>query len=112
MITPRFQLAPGVTLEQQMFLPNDGSGAAFSWQILGGVVPARLTVRAFLSGCGPRSYRDAGFQHEPEKNGGRLIWLPSVRGPSTSSPTVSLGCLFVMRLRPGDNLYFALLRRP
>ena len=29
----QFRLAPGVVLEQQMFFPNDGSAAAFSWQL-------------------------------------------------------------------------------
>jgi hypothetical protein len=83
----RFQLAPGVVLEQQMFLPHDGSGAAFSWELRGGFLPARLTVRPFFSGCGPRSYRDKGFQQEPEEEGGRLIWLPTVRGPKIVADT-------------------------
>ena len=83
----RFQLAPGIVLEQQMFLPHDGSGAAFSWELRGGFLPARLTVRPFFSGCGPRTYRDAGFQYEPEEEGGRLIWLPGVRGPKIIADT-------------------------
>lgn len=83
----RFQLAPGVVLEQQMFLPHNGSGAALSWELCGGLIPARLTVRAFFSGCGPRSYRDTGFQYEPEEEGGRLSWLPSVRGPKIIADT-------------------------
>jgi hypothetical protein len=83
----RFQLAPGIVLEQQMFLPHDGSGAAFSWELRGGFFPARLTVRPFFLGCGPRTYRDAGFQYEPEEDGGRLIWLPSVRGPKIIADT-------------------------
>lgn len=83
----RFQLAPGVVLEQQMFLPHDGSGAAFSWELRGGFVSARLAVRAFFSGCGPRSYRDAGFTLEPREDGGRLTWLPSVRGPKIIADT-------------------------
>jgi hypothetical protein len=83
----RFQLAPGIVLEQQMFLPHDGSGAAFSWELRGGFIPARLTVRAFFSGCGQRTYRDAGFQHEPAEGGGRLTWLPGVRGPKIIADT-------------------------
>lgn len=83
----RFQLAPGVMLEQQMFLPHDGSGAAFSWELRGGFIPAQLTVRAFFSGCSPRGYRDSGFQYEAEEDGGRLFWLPSVRGPKIIADT-------------------------
>src|SRR5438552_13459226 len=83
----RFQLSGGVSVEQQMFLPHDGSGAALSWKLRGNFIPVRLTVRAFFSGCGPRSYRDAGFQYEPEEDGGRLIWLPCVRGPKIIADT-------------------------
>jgi hypothetical protein len=83
----RFQLAPGVVLEQQMFLPHDGSGAELAWELRGGFFPAQLTVRAFFSGCGARSYRDKGFQYEPEEDGGRLIWLPGVRGPKIIADT-------------------------
>lgn len=83
----RFQVAPGIMLEQQMFLPHDGSGAALSWKLRGGFLPARLTVRAFFSGCGPRSYRDNGFHNEADQDGGRLIWLPRVRGPKIIGDT-------------------------
>jgi hypothetical protein len=84
----RFQLAPGVVLEQQMFLPNDGSAAAFSWQLhTQSSLPARLTVKPFFSGCGPRSYRDVGFRLEAEQEGGRLTWLPNVRGPKVVADT-------------------------
>ncbi|PYL68830.1 MAG: hypothetical protein DMF22_12380 [Verrucomicrobia bacterium] len=78
----RFQLAPGVVLEQQIFLPHDGSAAAFSWQLHAqSPLRARLTIKPFFSGCGPRSYRDVGFCLDSEENGGRLTWLPNVRGP-------------------------------
>ena len=78
----RFQLAPGVVLEQQMFLPHDGSAAAFSWQLHAqSPLQARLTIKPFFSGCGPRSYRDVGFRLDSEEDGGRLTWLPNVRGP-------------------------------
>jgi hypothetical protein len=48
----------------------------------------RLTVKPFFSGCGgPRSYRDLGFHFDPEENGGRLTWLPNVRGPKVIADT-------------------------
>ncbi len=55
----RFRIAPGVVLEQQMFLPHDGSAAAFSWQL----------------------------HVDSEENGGRLTWLPNVRGPKIIADT-------------------------
>jgi hypothetical protein len=84
----RFQLVPGVVLEQQMFLPHDGSAAAFSWQLHGqSPLQARLTIKPFFSGCGPRSYRDIGFRFDSEQDGGRLAWLPNVRGPKIIADT-------------------------
>ncbi len=84
----RFRLAPGVVLEQQMFLPHDGSAAAFSWQLHAeSPLQARLTIKPFFSGCGPRSYRDVGFCLDSEENGGRLTWLPNVRGPRIIADT-------------------------
>ena len=78
----QFRFAPGVVLEQQMFLPHDGSAAAFSWQLHAqSPLQARLTIKPFFSGCGPRSYRDVGFRLDSEEDGGRLTWLPNVRGP-------------------------------
>ena len=84
----RFRFAPGVVLEQQMFLPHDGSAAAFSWQLHAqSPLQARLTIKPFFSGCGPRSYRDVGFRLEAEQEGGRLTWLPNVRGPKVIADT-------------------------
>lgn len=84
----QFRLAPGVVLEQQMFFPNDGSAAAFSWQLHArSPLQGRLTVKPLFSGCGPRSYRDIGFRVEPEEDGGRLAWLPNVRGPKIIADT-------------------------
>ena len=84
----QFRLAPGVVLEQQMFFPNDGSAAAFSWQLHAqSPLQGRLTVKPLFSGCGPRSYRDVGFRVEPEEDGGRLVWLPNVRGPKIIADT-------------------------
>jgi len=96
-----FRLPEGLVIEQQMFLPHDGSAFAFSWALRGDAV-AQLTVRPFFSGCGPRSYREFGFRFDSEENGGRLAWLPNVRGPKVvadtngryhDEPDRSLGCL-------------------
>src|SRR5438874_1550979 len=66
----QFRFAPGVVLEQQMFLPHDGSAAAFSWQPHAqSPLQARLTIKPFFSGCGPRSYRDVGFRLDSEEDG-------------------------------------------
>src|SRR5436190_7419504 len=84
----QFRLAPGVVLEQQMFFPNDGSAAAFSWQLHAQwPLQGRLTVKPLFSGCGQRSYRDLGFHFDSEENGGRLTWLPNVRGPKVIADT-------------------------
>jgi hypothetical protein len=62
-------------------LPDDGSAVALSWALIGNEgCAAQLVARPFFSGCGPRSFRDVGFQFETEANGGRLTWLPNVRG--------------------------------
>jgi len=98
----RFQLAPGAVLEQQMFLPHDGSAVALSWELRGGLIPAQLVVTPFFSGCSPRSYRDVGFRFESDQEGDRLTWLPNVRGPKLiadmngryhDEPTRSFDCL-------------------
>ena len=84
----RFCLAEGLLLEQQMFLPHDESAVAISWSLRGDVaIAAQLVVRPFFSGCGPRAYRDVGFQFDPKDNGGRLTWLPNVRGPRVFADT-------------------------
>jgi hypothetical protein len=78
----RFRIEEGFLLEQQMFLPRDGSAVAMSWVLRGDrAIAAHLVVRPFFSGCGPRSYRDVGFQFDSEMNASRLTWLPDVRGP-------------------------------
>src|SRR5215216_4909818 len=51
------------------------------------MISAQLVVRPFFSGCGPRSYRDLGFHFESEQIGGRLAWLPNVRGPKVFADT-------------------------
>ena len=86
----RFRVAEELLLEQQMFLPHDGSTVALSWALRGNTaIAAQLLVRPFFAGCGPRSYRDTGFQFDSEDNGGRLTWLPNVRGPKVFADTNS-----------------------
>lgn len=84
----RFRLAEGLLLEQQLFLPHDGSAMALSWSLRGDTaIAAQLVVRPFFSGCRPRSYRDVGFQFDSEMEGGRLTWLPNVLGPKVLTDT-------------------------
>ncbi len=86
-----FRLAEELSFEQQMFLPHDGSAVALSWVIRGDAfASAQLVIRPFFSGCGPRSYRDVGFRFESEQEGGRLTWLPNVRGPKVIADTNGL----------------------
>jgi hypothetical protein len=71
-----------------MFLPHDESAVALSWSLRGNTaIAAQLVVRPFFSGCGPLSYRDVGFHFDSEDNGGRLTWLPNVRGPKIIADT-------------------------
>jgi len=84
----RFRLAEGLLLEQQMFLPHDESAVAISWSLRGDTaIDEQLVVKPFFSGCAPRSYRDVGFHFDSEDNGGRLTWLPNVRGPRVFADT-------------------------
>jgi hypothetical protein len=83
-----FRLPEGILLDQQMFLPHDGSAVALSWALRGDTASGvQLVVKPFFSGCSPRSYRDLGFRFESETHGGRLTWLPSVRGPKLFADT-------------------------
>src|SRR5438093_2891238 len=84
----RFRLAEGLLLEQQMFLLHDESAVAISWSLRGDTaIDAQLVVKPFFSGCAARSYRDVGFHLDSEDNGGRLTWLPNVRGPRVFADT-------------------------
>jgi len=83
----RVQIRDSLTIEQQMFVSHDTSDIAISWKLRGQRTLARLVVRPYFTGCGRRSYRDAGFRRETEKNGGRLYWLPSVCGPKIIADT-------------------------
>ena len=84
----RFRIGKTLLLEQQMFLPHDQSTVAISWALQGDTTTAaKLVVRPFFSGCGPRFYRDPGFHVDSNDNGGRLTWLPNVRGPRLFADT-------------------------
>lgn len=87
-----FRLGPETMVEQQMFLPHDSPDAALSWQLRGKMIPARLTIKPRFAGCTPPSYRDAGFRPDAEENGGRLSWLPNVRGPKIIAATNGRYC--------------------
>lgn len=94
-----FRLLEGVLLDQQMFLPHDGSAVAISWALRGdAATAAQVVVRPFFSGCGPRSYRDVGFEFDSEEGGGRLTWLPDVRGPRIVADTNGQYCDEPVRL--------------
>jgi glycogen debranching enzyme-like protein len=126
----RFRIEEGLVLEQQMFLPHDGSTVAMSWALQANMATAaQLLLRPFFSGCGPPSYRDVGFHPESEDNGGRLTWLPNVRGPRLfvdtngryhDEPFRSLGCLCDERASSGSakdliapgHFEFELTKRP
>jgi hypothetical protein len=83
----RFKISQDLTIEQQMFVSDDGSNIAISWELKGSSAPAQLVVRPYFAACTPRSYRDVGFQFESEQEGGRLAWLPNVRGPKIIADT-------------------------
>ena len=87
-----FRLTRDARVEQQMFLPHDRNDIALSWQLRGKSIPAQLIIRPYFAGCGPRSFRDIGFRHDSQENGGRLSWLPSVRGPKIIADTNGQYC--------------------
>ncbi len=70
-----------------MFVSDEASDIAISWELRGQLVPAQLAVRPYFAGCASRGYRDIGFHFESEEEGGRLAWLPSVRGPKIIADT-------------------------
>jgi len=97
-----FRLGPETMVEQQMFLSHDSLETALSWQLRGKMIPARLTIKPGFAGCTPPSYRDAGFRRDAEENGGRLSWLPSVRGPKIIADTNGCYCDEPLRFFEGS----------
>jgi hypothetical protein len=83
----RFQIRSDLVLEQQIFVSQETTDIAISWELRGHLIPAHLVVRPYFAGCGPRTYRDVGFRFESEENGGRLVWLANVRGPKIIADT-------------------------
>lgn len=83
----RFKISPNLTIDQQMFVSDDVSDIAISWELKGASTRAHLVVRPYFASCAPRGYRDVGFYFESEQEGGRLAWLPDVRGPKMIADT-------------------------
>src|SRR5436190_22179213 len=77
----QFRLAPGSCWISRCFFQTMDQQLHSRGNYTQSSLPARLTVKPFFSGCGPRSYRDVGFHFDSEDNGGRLRWLPNVRRP-------------------------------
>jgi hypothetical protein len=68
-------LAQGMSLEQQILLPNAGDAVAISWRLLGKrIAPVRLTATPIFSSAEPTSSEI--FTFDAEHDGGRLTWLP------------------------------------
>jgi len=68
-------LAPGMSLEQQIVLPNAGDAVGISWRLLGNkITPVRLTATPIFSSAEPISSEI--FAFDAEHDGGRLTWLP------------------------------------
>ena len=79
-IWPRacWPLADGMSIEQQMLLPAEGNALAISWRLIGhSLLPVRLRVSPVFSAYQP--FSPAGFEGEPDSNGGRLAWRPHHR---------------------------------
>lgn len=68
-------LSDGISIEQQMMLPAAGDAAAISWRLLDrATAPVRLRASPIFRAGQP--FAAAGFEIEPETNGGRLAWRP------------------------------------
>jgi hypothetical protein len=68
-------LAPGMSLEQQIVLPNAGDAVGISWRLLGNkITQVRLTATPIFSSAEPISSEI--FTFGAEQDGGRLTWLP------------------------------------
>jgi hypothetical protein len=79
-------LAPGMSLEQQMVLPNAGDAVGVSWRLLGNkITPVRLTATPIFSSAEPISTEI--FVFDAEYDGGRLTWLPFPRADKIFADT-------------------------
>ena len=68
-------LAPAMSLEQQILLPNAGDAVAISWRLVGKkIAPVRLTATPIFSSA--ESTSGEIFTFDAEHDGGRLTWLP------------------------------------
>ena len=68
-------LAPSMSLEQIIVLPNAGDAVGISWRLLGKkITPVRLTATPIFSSTDPISSEI--FVFDADQDGGRLTWLP------------------------------------
>jgi hypothetical protein len=64
-------LAPTMSLEQQILLPNAGDAVAISWRLIGKkIAPVRLTATPIFSSAEPTSSEI--FTFDAEHDGSRL----------------------------------------
>jgi hypothetical protein len=69
------RIAPDMSLEQQIVLPNAGDAVGISWRLLGNrITLVRLTATPIFSSA--ESISSEIFVFEAEHDGGRLTWLP------------------------------------
>jgi hypothetical protein len=83
----RFRICHDLAIEQQMFVSQDTSDIALSWELHGQLSPVSLLVRPYFAACTPRNYRDVGFHFDSDEEGGRLVWLPNVCGSKIIADT-------------------------
>ena len=68
-------LAPGMSLEQQILLPNAGDAVVISWRLFGKkIAPVRLTATPIFSSVEPTSSEI--FSFDAENDRGRFTWMP------------------------------------
>jgi hypothetical protein len=71
-------LPSGISLEQQILLPNAGDAVAVSWRLFGEkIAPVRLTATPIFSSVEPTSSEI--FTYDLKHDSGRLTWLPFPR---------------------------------
>ena len=88
MLWPRsvLPLGGGIAIEQQMLFPAKGDAVALSWRLIGrATFPVRLKAEPIFSATRP--FTTAGFEIEPETNGGRLAWRPYDRSSKIIADT-------------------------
>jgi predicted glycogen debranching enzyme len=76
--TWRWQLAEGLTLAQELFVPRGTARVAVRWKLSGHAASATLTVRPLLSGRDYHAlhHENPAFTFAPRGTGGDLEWHP------------------------------------